>query len=125
MKTINPIHEPPKQVPETYRKKRQDIIHSASWDCSANTFRRAPISECEFHNINDIRRCLWVDLSKADYIEYDDKERGVPVYDDRLLFEFLTLESTHCGRDPLDIQDGVSYTSPYKKEGLIKLSKSL
>lgn len=44
-----------------------------------------------------MRRCPWVDLSKVDYIEYHDKEWGVPVYDDRLLFEFLTLESAQAG----------------------------
>ena len=46
---------------------------------------------------NDIYRCPWVDLSKVDYVEYHDKEWGVPVYDDRLLFEFLTLESAQAG----------------------------
>lgn len=46
---------------------------------------------------NDMRRCPWLDLSKGDYIEYHDKEWGVPVYDDRLLFEFLTLESAQAG----------------------------
>jgi DNA-3-methyladenine glycosylase I len=46
---------------------------------------------------NDICRCPWVDLSKVDYVEYHDKEWGVPVYDDRLLFEFLTLESAQAG----------------------------
>ena len=45
----------------------------------------------------DICRCPWVDLSKVDYVEYHDKEWGVPVYDDRLLFEFLTLESAQAG----------------------------
>jgi len=46
---------------------------------------------------NELRRCPWVDLSKPDYIEYHDREWGVPVYDDRLLFEFLTLESAQAG----------------------------
>ena len=46
---------------------------------------------------NDICRCPWVDLSKVDYVEYHDKEWGVPVYDDRLLFEFLVLESAQAG----------------------------
>lgn len=44
-----------------------------------------------------ICRCPWVDLSKPDYVEYHDREWGVPVYDDRLLFEFLTLESAQAG----------------------------
>ena len=48
-------------------------------------------------NENKICRCPWVDLSKADYVEYHDKEWGVPVYDDRLIFEFLSLESAQAG----------------------------
>ena len=46
---------------------------------------------------NKICRCPWVDLSKPDYIEYHDKEWGVPVYDDRLIFEFLSLEGAQAG----------------------------
>jgi len=42
-------------------------------------------------------RCPWVDLSKPDYVAYHDTEWGVPVFDDRLLFEFLTLESAQAG----------------------------
>ena len=46
---------------------------------------------------NELCRCPWVDLTKPDYVEYHDKEWGVPVYDDRLLFEFLSLESAQAG----------------------------
>jgi DNA-3-methyladenine glycosylase I len=42
-------------------------------------------------------RCPWVDLGKPDYIAYHDKEWGVPVHDDRIIFEFLTLESAQAG----------------------------
>lgn len=42
-------------------------------------------------------RCPWVDLSKPDYIAYHDEEWGVPVHDDRVLFEFLTLEAAQAG----------------------------
>jgi DNA-3-methyladenine glycosylase I len=42
-------------------------------------------------------RCPWVDLTKADYIEYHDCEWGVPVRDDRTIFEFLTLEAAQAG----------------------------
>lgn len=45
----------------------------------------------------DILRCPWVDLSKPDYIEYHDTEWGVPLHDDRRLFEFLTLEAAQAG----------------------------
>jgi len=42
-------------------------------------------------------RCPWVDLTKADYVEYHDKEWGVPVRDDNRIFEFLTLEGAQAG----------------------------
>lgn len=41
-------------------------------------------------------RCEWVSDDPI-YIEYHDKEWGVPVYDDRTMFEFLTLESAQAG----------------------------
>jgi len=49
------------------------------------------------NNKNEICRCPWVDLAKADYVDYHDKEWGVPVYDDRLIFEFLSLEAAQAG----------------------------
>jgi DNA-3-methyladenine glycosylase I len=42
-------------------------------------------------------RCPWVDLTKPEYVEYHDKEWGVPVHDDRTIFEFLTLEAAQAG----------------------------
>lgn len=42
-------------------------------------------------------RCPWVDLTKADYVAYHDREWGVPVHDDRTIFEFLTLEGAQAG----------------------------
>jgi DNA-3-methyladenine glycosylase I len=36
-------------------------------------------------------------MTKPDYVEYHDKEWGVPVHDDRLIFEFLTLEAAQAG----------------------------
>jgi|SRR5262245_7016114 len=42
-------------------------------------------------------RCPWVDLTKPDYVEYHDQEWGVPVHDDRTIFEFLTLEGAQAG----------------------------
>lgn len=42
-------------------------------------------------------RCAWLDNSKADYVTYHDQEWGVPVYDDRTLFECLCLESAQAG----------------------------
>ena len=43
-----------------------------------------------------IRRCAWADNSDIER-EYHDKEWGVAVHDDRLLFEFLILEGTQAG----------------------------
>jgi len=42
-------------------------------------------------------RCPWVDLNKPEYIDYHDREWGVPIHDDKLLFEFLTLEAAQAG----------------------------
>ena len=41
-----------------------------------------------------IKRCDWAGESSLPYIEYHDKEWGVPVWDDRTQFEFLILEIT-------------------------------
>ncbi len=41
-------------------------------------------------------RCPWC-LGSATYIRYHDEEWGTPVHDDRLLFEFLTLEGAQAG----------------------------
>lgn len=49
-----------------------------------------------------IKRCHWV-TSDPDYILYHDDEWGVPVYDDRLLFEFLILEGMQAGLSWLTI----------------------
>ena len=42
-------------------------------------------------------RCPWPDLTKEDYVAYHDLEWGVPVHDDRLLFEFISLEGAQAG----------------------------
>jgi DNA-3-methyladenine glycosylase I len=44
-----------------------------------------------------ILRCPWVDPEKPDYVAYHDEEWGVPVRDDRRIFEFLTLEAAQAG----------------------------
>lgn len=44
-----------------------------------------------------LTRCPWLDESKPDYVEYHDREWGVPVYDDQKIFEHLTLESAQAG----------------------------
>ncbi|HSN69819.1 MAG TPA: DNA-3-methyladenine glycosylase I, partial [Thermoanaerobaculia bacterium] len=42
------------------------------------------------------RRCEWAGDDPL-YRAYHDREWGVPVHDDRLLFEFLTLEGAQAG----------------------------
>jgi DNA-3-methyladenine glycosylase I len=47
-----------------------------------------PVNKC---------RCSWLDTSKPDYVKYHDEEWGVPVYDDKVMFESLVLESAQAG----------------------------
>jgi DNA-3-methyladenine glycosylase I len=42
------------------------------------------------------RRCPWC-LGSEQYLRYHDEEWGVPVHDDRQLFEFLILEGAQAG----------------------------
>lgn len=44
-----------------------------------------------------MKRCRWCNLDNKLYVEYHDKEWGVPVYDDYKLFELLLLESFQAG----------------------------
>ncbi len=46
--------------------------------------------------INNKMRCNWC-LSSQLYRDYHDKEWGIPVYDDAVLFEFLILETFQAG----------------------------
>lgn len=47
-------------------------------------------------NSTEINRCPWC-LGFPDYVTYHDTEWGVPVFDDRVHFEFLVLESAQAG----------------------------
>jgi len=42
-------------------------------------------------------RCFWANTNDPLYLAYHDQEWGVPVHDDRILFEFLTLEGAQAG----------------------------
>lgn len=48
-------------------------------------------------NGNMICRCKWCNMKNPVYIEYHDKEWGVPEFDDHKLFELLILESFQAG----------------------------
>src|SRR5258708_29956581 len=55
--------------------------------------RRDLMSESEEKNPN---RCSWA-LGSQLYLDYHDHEWGVPVHDDRKLFEMLVLEGAQAG----------------------------
>ena len=44
-----------------------------------------------------VKRCDWAGETSLAYIEYHDKEWGVPVWDDKTQFEFLILEGAQAG----------------------------
>ncbi|RJQ28839.1 DNA-3-methyladenine glycosylase I [Candidatus Parcubacteria bacterium] len=46
---------------------------------------------------NRKNRCAWVPEGNELYITYHDEEWGVPVFNDRKMFEFLVLESAQAG----------------------------
>ncbi len=43
------------------------------------------------------KRCPWMISTNPLYIKYHDEEWGRPVHDDRVLFEFITLEGAQAG----------------------------
>lgn len=44
-----------------------------------------------------MNRCKWVNMKNKLYIDYHDKEWGVPEHDDKKLFELLVLETFEAG----------------------------
>ena len=42
-------------------------------------------------------RCTWAPAGKPLYLAYHDQQWGVPVHDDRTLFEMLILEGAQAG----------------------------
>ena len=52
--------------------------------------------------LDEVRRCAWVGDDPL-YRAYHDNEWGVPVHDDRRLFEFLVLEGAQAGLSWLTI----------------------
>ena len=58
---------------------------------TAHLLNRARSVKC----LNIMPRCAWATTEPA--ITYHDKEWGVPVHDDRVLFEFLILEGAQAG----------------------------
>jgi len=87
------------------------IIQSAN---SKVLKRKAILSKKNMPNTPDIKcRCPWLDITKPDYVAYHDDEWGVPVHDDKVMFEFLILESAQAGLS--------WYTILKKRDGYRKL----
>src|SRR5580658_288919 len=57
---------------------------------------------CKKRPMKQKTRCAWC-LSDEQYISYHDEEWGVPVHDDRTLFEMLILEGAQAGLSWLTI----------------------
>ena len=60
-----------------------------------------------------MKRCSWVDEKSEIYKKYHDEEWGVPKYDDRELFELLTLEA---------FQAGLSWITVLKKRDAFRIA---
>lgn len=44
-----------------------------------------------------VKRCAWTEGGDEAYLRYHDEEWGVPVHDDKKLFEFIILEGAQAG----------------------------
>ncbi len=70
-----------------------------------------------------IKRCKWV-TDDPIYIEYHDNEWGVPVHDDRKLFEFLILEGAQAGLSWITIlKKRENYRSAFDDFDPVKISQ--
>ena len=69
------------------------------------------------------KRCEWCG-SEPIYVEYHDKEWGVPVHDDRLHFEMIILEGAQAGLSWITIlKRRDSYREAFDNFDVIKVSK--
>lgn len=76
-----------------FRKLTDDKTESVSLRCMVSM---TGVIEQPMTKQNDIVRCAWAGSDPL-YVTYHDTEWGVPVHDDRLLFEFLLLEGAQAG----------------------------
>ncbi len=58
-----------------------------------------------------VNRCAWAGSDPL-YVAYHDLEWGVPVHDDRLMFEFLILEGAQAGLELGDDLEEARELSP-------------
>src|SRR5205807_8094223 len=70
-----------------------------------------------------LKRCAWA-LSSQQYTDYHDKEWGVPVHDDRKLFEMLILEGVQAGLSwPLILRKRTGYLQAFDGFEASKLAR--
>jgi DNA-3-methyladenine glycosylase I len=70
-----------------------------------------------------MNRCPWCGTDEL-YVNYHDKEWGVPVHDDKKHFEFLVLESAQAGLNWLTIlRKRENYRAAYDNFDALKISK--
>src|SRR5204863_5760270 len=69
---------------------------SASSSSTASCRSSAVVSASRIASLDAKKRCAWSGTDPL-YIAYHDEEWGVPVHDDRVLFEFLVLEGAQAG----------------------------
>ena len=83
--------------------KRGVLSQDGIWNLlerNRELIRRLGISEVQGHDDeikeNGMGYCTWAGMNEANQI-YHDTEWGIPVHDDRQMFEHLTLECLQCG----------------------------
>jgi len=70
-----------------------------------------------------MKRCSWGD-SDPEYVKYHDKEWGVPLHNDRKLFEFLILEGAQAGLNWLTVlKKRPNYRKAFDKFDAKKIAK--
>jgi len=70
-----------------------------------------------------VTRCAWADTQEL-FIPYHDDEWGVPVHDDRLLFEMLNLEGAQAGLSWLTIlRKRAGYRKAFDNFNVKKIAK--
>ena len=71
-----------------------------------------------------MNRCPWLPLDKPDYVDYHDTQWGIPVHNDQLLFEMLSLEGAQAGLSWYTIlKRRKAYQKAFKNFNILKVSK--
>lgn len=75
------------------------------------------------NKLTNKKRCAWCQRDPL-YINYHDKEWGVPIHDDKLLFEFLILEGMQAGLSWLTVlKKRVAFRAAFSNFNAHKIAK--